>query len=193
MTELRQFAYDAIDSKTDECILWPFAAAGLRVKYGRMTDEKGVTIGAHRFVCMKVHGKPPTRKHQAAHLCSNSLCLNPRHLRWATRKENEADKIAAGRTNRGSRNGRSKLTEAQVQEIRRLRVEQELTHQALAERFNCSRRMIGFILRGSHWRFNDPSDLDPVSSRKLEEINEIIGERNRLRGQAKRWNKQPTI
>lgn len=44
------------------------------------------------------------------------MCINPAHLRWATRAENEQDKITHGRSNRG----RSKaLTGVRVRRIRK--------------------------------------------------------------------------
>ena len=46
--------------------------------------------------------------------------MNQGHLRWATPVENHADKIGHGTTNRGERQGASRLTEAQVLEIRGL-------------------------------------------------------------------------
>lgn len=40
-------------------------------------------------------GPPPSPEHEAAHdpeRCPHTDCVNWRHLRWATREENEADK-----------------------------------------------------------------------------------------------------
>jgi hypothetical protein len=49
-----------------------------------------------RLVCEETHGLPPTPKHDAAHKtrsgCLGKLCVNPWHIRWATRSENERDK-----------------------------------------------------------------------------------------------------
>jgi hypothetical protein len=48
---------------------------------------------------------------EAAHLCGNRSCFNGAHLRWATRAENEADKLLHGTAGR-------KLTNEQAAEIR---------------------------------------------------------------------------
>src|SRR5690606_7588220 len=66
---------------TDECILWPFSKSAKG--YGR-ARWKGRDSNAHRIVCELVHGKPPTPKHEAAHLCGNRACVNPGHLQWKT-------------------------------------------------------------------------------------------------------------
>lgn len=78
---------------TDECVLWPFATkpngyGDFRVK-GRMTYP-------HRFICERTHGASPAPDMQAGHRCGNRRCCNPKHLRWVTRQENEADKLVHG-------------------------------------------------------------------------------------------------
>lgn len=82
---------DLIFSDKAECIQWPFS----RVRGWKCTVKfNGRTIAAHRLVCMAVNGLPPTSRHQAAHSCGmgHTGCLNPRHLRWATNRENQADR-----------------------------------------------------------------------------------------------------
>lgn len=77
---------------------------------------------AHANDCKSQHGDPPTPKHQAAHSCGNGHlgCVASAHLSWKTKIENEADKILHGTTNRGERQGRSKLKQDDVRRIRGL-------------------------------------------------------------------------
>lgn len=103
----KQWIQDALASDTDECILWPYAL--LRNGYGQ-ANHFGKAARVHRLVCISAHGHAPTEKHEAAHNCGNRACANPRHIRWATPKQNHADQILHGTTNRGSRNGHAKLT-----------------------------------------------------------------------------------
>lgn len=56
----------------------------------------GVMCRVHRLVCIRRHGPPPTDDLEAAHSCGNAGCVNPRHIRWATRFENAADKKLHG-------------------------------------------------------------------------------------------------
>lgn len=89
----KKWLEDCLGSADDGCIAWPFAQkpngyGDFRVN-GRMAYP-------HRYICEKTHGPPPFIDMQAGHLCGNRLCCNPRHLRWVTRQENEADKLAHG-------------------------------------------------------------------------------------------------
>lgn len=75
------------------CVFWPFG-----VGYGALrVDGKKVT--ATRHMCALAHGDPPKPNLDAAHSCGNGHlgCVNPNHLRWATRSENVADAMNHGR------------------------------------------------------------------------------------------------
>lgn len=89
----------------DECLIWPFGKSD--TGYGTLNVD-GVVGGTHRFMCKMAHGEPPSPDLQAAHSCGVRACVNPKHLRWATQAENEADKIIHGTDNRG-RFGRQKV------------------------------------------------------------------------------------
>lgn len=101
----------------EECLPWPYGSTS--EGYG-LININGKKRLATRVVCEHEHGPPPTPEHQAAHNCGKGHlgCVNPRHLRWTTRKENYDDRLIHGTVSRGERNGLAKLTEAQVLEIR---------------------------------------------------------------------------
>lgn len=105
---------------TDQCIEWPYAKDAVGRGWGRY---RGRHILASRAVCIEAHGSPPTDLHEAAHSCGNGHmgCVNPHHLRWATRKENEADKLMHGTRLRGEHVKNFVLTDIQCAEIRSLR------------------------------------------------------------------------
>src|SRR5258708_5289386 len=81
----------------DECVIWPFGKSkrgyGEACIFGKRREALG-------WMCILAHGEPPTARHQAAHFCGAPSCVNPRHLRWATHTENQADRAVHGTTNR---------------------------------------------------------------------------------------------
>lgn len=75
----------------DECLIWPYGDSGNG--YGRIMVGRKASR-AHRVMCEIKHGPAPHEGLEAAHSCGNGHigCVNPNHLRWATRGENQSDK-----------------------------------------------------------------------------------------------------
>ena len=139
-----KFILEALSSDTEDCIPWPFSVAS--GGYGSYYAN-GRSTTAHREICDRAHGKKPTPLHEVAHGCGNRLCVNPRHLRWATRKENHADKHAHGTAQRGENHPNAKITEQQVLEIRN----SLLSLGELAASFGVTKTTISYIRRGKSW------------------------------------------
>ena len=131
------------------CLFWPFSKNSHG--YGHLYLN-GVIRGAHRVVCEKTHGPPPSRGHHAAHSCGNGHlgCVNPRHLRWATPAENSAEMIKHGRSMRGERCASSTLTEDQTVKIYHLAISGEFQH-IIAEEFGISQSAVSRIKLGKRW------------------------------------------
>lgn len=132
-----------------DCLFWPYhisAKGGCNVRIG------GRRIIAQRHMCELKNGPPPTPKHEAAHSCGKGHlgCINPNHLRWATKLENERDKVAHGTAPRGERQNHAKLTAEQVVEIRSL----SATHsnRELADRYGVTTGPIWHIVNRRTWR-----------------------------------------
>jgi len=136
----------------DDCLAWPYAAG----ENGRsMVAWRGKNTTAPRAMCIAAHGEPPTDKHQAAHSCGNGHtgCLNPRHLRWATPQENEADKILHGTIRRGDKINTAKLDCHKVREIRK--IGRSVPPVDLAERYGVTKSCISQIILRRSWAWLD--------------------------------------
>ena len=74
--------------------------------YGRISVD-GKTEGAHR-VSLMLKGQDPTGK-VVMHACDVPSCVNPKHLRIGTHKENSWDAVFKGRLAHGIRHWKSNL------------------------------------------------------------------------------------
>jgi hypothetical protein len=119
----------------------------------------GRMLRAHRVSWSLAYGAIPAGLF-VCHACDNRRCVNPEHLLLGSTAANNLDCVRKGRgrhsthpesANRGERNGRHKLTAAQVAEVR----QQHLAGQSmrrLALAFRVSRPTIRAIVNGEHWR-----------------------------------------
>lgn len=130
-----------------QCLLWPYGKYGNG--YGKVWQD-GRTRPVHAVMLELVAGPPPTPEHEAAHSCGVRACINPRHLRWATRSENQMDKLLHGTHNRGERHWGAKVTEAQVREILEL-LEQGVRQREAGRLYGISQSSISLIKRGKNW------------------------------------------
>lgn len=73
----------------------------------------------HRLVAEAFIGSPPEGKNFVAHWDGNKTNNFYKNLRYASKSENEMDKVRHGRSNRGESFARSVLKEHQVIEIKR--------------------------------------------------------------------------
>lgn len=136
----------ALAWKQDKCLIWPHGR--FKAGYGAVWDGSQ-NVCCHVLVCEAVNGPKPTPKHEAAHSCGqgHAGCIAPLHLSWKTPAENEADKLLHGTSNRGERQGSSKLNRADVVAIRASTETQNI----LGARYGVSRQHIGKIQQGDRW------------------------------------------
>ena len=132
-----RFLREAASTKTDDCIFWPFAG---RANGGRLKVD-GKLVSAARLMCTWAHGKPCRAAMHAAHSCGNGHlgCVNPKHLRWATPKQNNDDKILHG-TNLAT----VKLTNVQIAAI----ATDTRPHVEICRSYGITRQTIWRIKRG---------------------------------------------
>ena len=139
------FLKRAVKYRGTQCLLWPFA---LNSKgYGSIGFQQ-LSFLTHRMVLMVSKGCPDNANLQAAHICGNRRCVNPRHLRWATSKENERDKVRHGKVAVGERNGKSKFSYTDILEIKLRFLWSRETQADLARRFGMSSAHVSDIVWG---------------------------------------------
>jgi len=78
------------------------------------------TVIAHRLVAEAFIGPAPSGAHEVAHNNGSRLSNHYTNLRWATRKENDADTVVHGTARVGINNGRAKLSEDDIRDIRKM-------------------------------------------------------------------------
>lgn len=141
------FIEEAVKHVGDDCLLWPYGrdTGG----YGSINLPNRKKANAHRLICTRVHGEPPTAEHQAAHICGVRACCNPSHLRWATVAENQADRLIHGTDHRGEKHHQAKLTESDVLEIRTLLDEETISQ--VARRYGVHIATISAIKHRKIW------------------------------------------
>jgi hypothetical protein len=128
----------------DDCWIW--TASTDRYGYGQFKMD-GKMVKAHRFSYTLAHGPIPDGLH-VLHHCDNPPCVNPAHLFPGSHIDNMRDREAKGRGTRGTANGRCRLTDEEVAEIRNaVGLQREI-----AERFGISHKTVGNIKRGKTHR-----------------------------------------
>lgn len=128
----------------DGCWLW--VGSKFKSGYGKI-KVRGKTGRTHRLMLARTLGRELGKGMDVLHSCRSRHCCNPDHLREGTRKENETDKIRDETTNRGEKNGQTKLTEEQVRAIQ----SDPRTHQVIADEYGLCRRSVGNIKSGKTW------------------------------------------
>lgn len=135
----------SVEPGHDGCILWPYHVG----KNGYGDSRFGGYRGAHAVMCYIHHGDRPSSEHEVAHSCGNRKCVNPDHLRWATKLENASDRLTHGTQPMGERCYNAKLTASDVIEMRSLRSSETLKR--LSDKFGVSISTVSRICRGDSW------------------------------------------
>lgn len=132
--------------KNNECIEW--IACLNTTGYGSFW-HKGRWATASRVAYEITHGEIPFGL-CVLHKCDNRKCVNPDHLYIGTKKQNMQDRIERKPDSymKGQTNGRAKLIDSQVLEIRN----SSLGNKNLAKQFNVSEGTIESIKSRRTWK-----------------------------------------
>lgn len=133
--------------KTESCWLWKGCAQpngyGL---YGM--DYK--VLRAHRASYVIFKG-PIQKGFLVLHSCDNRSCVNPKHLRTGTHKDNSMDAIKRNRQIRGSAHGRSKMSEEDVLRLRKQYDGKHGSIKKLADKEGLNKELVRKILKRLSW------------------------------------------
>lgn len=141
--------------KGSDCWLWQSTKNSQG--YGRFAISVGPYrqqwLSAHRLAWEWTRGSIPDGMN-VCHHCDNPSCVNPAHLFLGTDKDNAADRDRKGRRRPpiGDSNGRAKLTECDVREMRELWDRSSMTMRELAERYRVARQTVRAAINGETWR-----------------------------------------
>lgn len=132
--------WEKVMKDVSECWIW----IGARIPggYGHF-DQRG----AHR-VSWELHFGPVPEGQHVLHHCDNKACVRPDHLFLGDQKKNMEDKMTKSRQARGSRQGKSKLTENDVIDLRIL----DIPLSALAQLYQISIRQVCNLKKRRQWQ-----------------------------------------
>lgn len=135
-----------------ECLIWVGDHSAKGYGYIRLNGKR---LRAHRVMFEIHHGHIPAGT-VILHSCDNPACINIAHLKAGSQLDNVHDMLNKGRANKaaGERCASSKLTDAQVAEIRQSYKPRSYGHgsHALAKKYGVSKPTIRAILSGDSWK-----------------------------------------
>ena len=142
-----------IVNNTSGCWEWQGSKRG---GYGRMIvgsrkDRTRKIESAHRVSYMTYYGSIPDGM-EVCHKCDNRGCVNPEHLFLGTHQDNMDDRERKGRNKPqiGDKNGRAKLSENDVLEIRAKR-RLGVSFQKIADEYGVHKKTVMDAVIGKNW------------------------------------------
>lgn len=146
-----------IPDKGRRCRNYPFELTPQQNKLSYLNilltgdDGKRVRFRVNRLVLSVFKGAcslPLEASHKNGIRWDNRLA----NLRWATKKENAADKNRHGTMARGEKNGQAKLSAENVTEIRVLLASKTLSQTQISKKFGVKQAAISNIFTGRKWK-----------------------------------------
>jgi hypothetical protein len=135
---------------------WEFQGGRSSDGYGNISIAKAYNTtrcdnyGAHRL-SYYYHTLVDPASLLVRHDCDNPCCINPAHLRLGTHTDNARDCVERGRSVKGEKNGRSKLTNEDVLNIKKRLREGKESKAVIAKDFGVGREIIRLIYNRCNW------------------------------------------
>jgi hypothetical protein len=120
------------------------------------TKRNRKTVGVNIVICRTFYGPRPSARHEAAHNNGKRLDNSMGNLRWATRLENEQDKLYHGTAPLGESNGRSKLFQYQALAI----LNDPRKAAVIAADYGIGSRAVSKIKKGHRWPHLQPAKTE---------------------------------
>ncbi len=138
--------------KSGDCWIWRGSTNNRG--YGAIeysyTNGKQVMQAAHRVAWILTNGPIPEGM-MVCHRCDNPPCVRPDHLFLGSGFDNMADMAVKGRSLKGIRNHKARLTPEDIETIRDERA-RGVPLRELAERYGVALTTISAVARGENWK-----------------------------------------
>ena len=140
-------AYVDRSGGADAC--WPWTRGRSSDGYGRIYPGGGATVAltAHRVAYELEHGVEVPNDMEVLHACDNPPCCNPAHLSVGTHAQNMAEMAERGRSIKGARNPRRKVTDEQIEQMLEMK-RGGARNVDIGERFGVSGPHVSKLLNG---------------------------------------------
>lgn len=151
--------YEKVDSSKGPDSCWRWRGYLNEKGYGVFKVSE-VKFYAHRVAYALANGAIPDGG-VIMHMCNNTNCCNPGHLKLGTLYENNRHKVECGRSSLRKKKKYVRLTAEEVATIK-LRVKLQHSKASICSSYGCNIQTIYDIVNGKTWRDVSLQNLTPT-------------------------------